>query len=392
MKLRTKLTLFSIALIVIAIVLCCAIILTFVQQREMQDIIALGLEDIGIQCDDFVWGISENTPNPPLIRRSFLKNKFLSLSKSDEFTLRIDGEFLINNVGYDIENLILKDTSFKTSADGKTQYKIVHVKNADYFIAHTTVNFESGIFDISLIRNITDTTNSIRVLATKCIISGASVTFIAAIVMWLIIYQSMKPVQKLKAGAAELAQGHYQNRITPTGKDELAELAFDFNCMADAIEANINELHEKSERQQSFINDLSHELKTPITSILLCSETLLNRKVPPETLHRSLERIYDQGKWLETLSQKLMMLVMLQGEIAMQPESVPALLDAVREATMDTLHEQGMELITDCSMDVLPMDFDLLRSALTNLVVNARKASSEGQTITIHAHDRTIAV
>ena len=59
------------------------------------------------------------------------------------------------------------------------------------------------------------------------------------------------------------------NRIAIRGRDELAELATDFNSMADAIEANIGELHERAERQQAFINDLSHEMKTPVTSILL---------------------------------------------------------------------------------------------------------------------------
>ena len=158
------------------------------------------------------------------------------------------------------------------------------------------------------------------------------------------------------------------------------------------IEANIGELHERAERQQAFINDLSHEMKTPVTSILLNAEMLLGRRVAPEVFSNALERIYDQGKWLERLSQKLMTLVMLQGEIELREESVAELFEAVKGTTEGVLQEKKMELMTECSMDTLPMDFDLMRSALANLVENAKRASSEGQTITLTVHDNVIEV
>ena len=182
------------------------------------------------------------------------------------------------------------------------------------------------------------------------------------------------------------------NRIAIRGRDELAELATDFNSMADAIEANIGELHERAERQQAFINDMSHEMKTPVTSILLNAEMLLGRRVAPEVFSNALERIYDQGKWLERLSQKLMTLVMLQGEIELREESVAELFEAVKGTTEGVLQEKKMELVTDCGMDTLPMDFDLMRSALANLVENAKRASSEGQAITLAAHGNVIEV
>lgn len=392
MKLRTKLTVFSILLIVAAIAICCALILTFAQQREMQDVVSLGVDDYGNLYDGFIWRTSENMPNQPEIKRSFLINQFRALSKSGEFSLRADGTYLINNTGYDIENLMLSGAAFQTSKDGNVQYKITRVNEADYFIAHATAELGTEAYDISFMRDITDVTDSLRALASKCVLSGLAVTLAAAAIMWLIVFQSFKPIQKLKAGAAELAQGHYENRIVLAGKDELSELAADFNSMAEAINANIGALHETTERQQAFINDLSHELKTPITSILLCAETLLGRKVPQEALNRSLERIYDQGKWMEMLSQKLMTLVLLQGEIALQPESVTELLEAVKASTADALHENNMALVTDCTMDTLPMDFDLLRAAIVNLVENARKASSDGQTIEIQAYDNAMTV
>ena len=87
-----------------------------------------------------------------------------------------------------------------------------------------------------------------------------------------------------------------------------------------------------------------------------------------------------------------MTLVLLQGEISLREESVAQLLEAVKESTADKLEKQNMKLCLNCEMDTLPMDFDLMRSALVNLVENARKASRDGQTIYLCAKNNTIEV
>ena len=83
---------------------------------------------------------------------------------------------------------------------------------------------------------------------------------------------------------------------------------------------------------------------------------------------------------------------MLQGKIELREESVEELLAAVEAASEGLLREKNIMLIIKCSMDTLPMDFDLMRSALVNLVENARRASDLGGTILICAYDNSIEV
>lgn len=390
MKLRTKLTVSCLLLLVIAIALSCAIILRFAHDRAMEDAVSAALSDIDRFADAFSYSYYDNLSSEQIVQRSYVMHHFRDVTGSYEYTLMQDGEYLSNNTGFAPESLL--DSGATVSEDGRTQYRTARVEGVDFLIAHRTVSMEREEYSLCLVRNISELTDSIRALAGQCVLAGAGIILIAALVMWRILYRALKPVEQLKAGATELAQGHYENRLDITGKDELAELAADFNSMADAIEANIGELNERAERQQAFINDLSHELKTPVTSILIGAETLLTRKLSPEAAASSLERIYDQGKWLERLSQKLMTLVMLQGEIELKEESVAELLQAVRATTEGGLKEKGMEIVTECGMDALPMDFDLMRSALSNLVENAKRASSDGQTITLAAHDNVIEV
>lgn len=211
------------------------------------------------------------------------------------------------------------------------------------------------------------------------------------LLLWRIVSRALRPVEQLRAGASALARGEYGRRIALRGRDELAGLAADFNAMADAIETNVAALRERAERQQAFIGDLAHEMKTPVTSILLNAE-LLGRPVAPAAAEAALARIADQGRWFERLSQKLTALVLLGQDIERREGSVAELFEAVRAATEDALRARGMALALCCAMDTLPMDFDLLRAALVNLVENAQRASRDGQTITLAAHDGVIEV
>lgn len=108
--------------------------------------------------------------------------------------------------------------------------------------------------------------------------------------------------------------------------------------MAVAISDKIDTLNSAAERQQSFVNGLSHELKTPIASIMARAETLLNREISDEDRARSLERIHHQCAWLERFSGKLTSLVVLQRDFSKKPESVARLFEFVREAVSDSLH------------------------------------------------------
>jgi signal transduction histidine kinase len=394
MKLRVKLTVFSISLIIAAVTACCLIILSFTRQNVMNDVADSGLADYKSFYYSFERLAAAESHDSQIVRRSFLINRFRSIPGTKEFALHSQDGILTNNTGIDAEAVISDGTRFDIGSNDAEEglFKAVSVYGKDYFIVYCTMLIDNETYGVSLVRDISSEIGNVRSLAVKCIAASAFAITAAAAVMWFVIFRAFKPVKRLQEGASELSKGHYENRIRIAGRDELSALAADFNSMADAIEAHIETLHETAERQQAFINGLSHELKTPVTSIMLNSETLLNRKVSEADTNRSLKRIYDQGKWLEKLSSKLMALVLLQREISLKPESVPELFEAARDTVIESLNAKGLALVTDCSMQTLPMDFDLMRSALVNLVDNAGKASDSGQQIELRAYGSIIEV
>ena len=76
----------------------------------------------------------------------------------------------------------------------------------------------------------------------------------------------------------------------------------------------------------------------------------------------------------------------------MQSASVPKLFERVEKSVAETLRQRDMRLLSDCQIDTLNMDADLMQSVLINLVDNASKASAPGQTIAIRAYDDVIEV
>lgn len=221
---------------------------------------------------------------------------------------------------------------------------------------------------------------------------AASFLLLGMLLIAGLVHKASGPLKSLSHSARRIADGQYAERADVRTRDEVGMLAGDFNRMAAAVQENFNALQEKNERQEAFIHGLTHEFKTPMTSMMLHSETLLNANLPEDARNRSLMHIRTQCAWLERLTQKLMKLVTLNEDVHLSESSVSGLFASVRESVTESLAKRGHALITDCKVDTLPMDTDLMHSLLVNLVENASKASEPGETVTLSAEGRTVTV
>ena len=210
-------------------------------------------------------------------------------------------------------------------------------------------------------------------------------------VRWL-IHRTLAPLSQLQESAEHIADGNYAERVRVSSKDEVGLLAEDFNHMASAVESHIQSLTEQNIRQQLFIGGVTHELKTPLTSLLLNVDTLRTVYLPEEKQQALLESMDGQLHWLEQMVHKLLKLISLGKSAQIKPSSVPELLEQVRKMTMQISEKYGTILEISCTADMLPMDEDLLCSALLNLIENSAKASAPGQTIRLRAEGNMLEV
>ncbi len=243
-------------------------------------------------------------------------------------------------------------------------------------------------YEIYLTKDITEIFENISQLTGTVTIINVACTAALAGILMLIVHLTLNPLRQLTSAAKSIAQGSYEKRVRAMPKDEMGDLAESFNAMADAIQRHIQELELTAEKRRLFMANLTHELKTPMTSIIGYSETLMKVKISEQKKEKAISHIFHECRRVERLSQKLMRLLFAdtQEAIALQPQHVEELFEAARESTGRLLEEKRIMLKISAGLDTLDADADLLLSLIINLIENSVKASEPGSVIELSAY------
>lgn len=215
------------------------------------------------------------------------------------------------------------------------------------------------------------------------IISAASVSLILLVTVILLL----RPLSRLNTYTKAIAGGNYRIRIRKRGSQEFRELADNMNIMAESVQINAERLEKIAEDRQTFIANLAHEMKTPLTSILGFADLLrIKKKVSDKERIEYAAVIVEETKRMRALSGKLMELIVLGGtEIEKKAVSLPDMIKETEAALTPILNKNSVSLVYNCEPVVIYADGELFKSMLYNIIENAIKASAIGQEITIDA-------
>ena len=220
-------------------------------------------------------------------------------------------------------------------------------------------------------------------------ILSAAVLLFLGVSIFLLLKRLTKPITELKAITAEIAGGAYEKRTSADRSDELGALAGSFNRMADSVEKHMAQLQKAADEKQQFIDDLTHEMRTPLTSILGYAEYLQNAKSTEEERIVAASHLHYMANRLKTLSDKLMDLTYLRNErIEMQPVDMSALFSDLQVLALPLLLPRDVKLEIMPGVGQINGDKTLLLSLLVNLVENAGRASKEGGVVKVKAYDK----
>lgn len=259
-------------------------------------------------------------------------------------------------------------------------------------IVGSRVDISNKEYLVYTVKDITSVYQSIIKMIWEFVTISLICTILGALIVMLLVIFTMRPLRRLSCTVRRIAEGEYNERVLVTSGDEVGNLAADFNIMADAIENHIRELRQKAEQQLLFIGGLAHEFKTPMTSMIMHSETLLYTKQSKEETLNSLSHIYEQCRWLERLMRKMLELITIDQSIETTDVYVPELLEDVEMGLSEVFKQRNITLKTQCETEYLSMDRDLMCSLLINLADNASKASEPGQEVIISVHEDVIEV
>ena len=222
-------------------------------------------------------------------------------------------------------------------------------------------------------------------------IRTVSLIIAAAALTMAVIYSAgtLRRVQELSASMRIVAGGDYSHRMVTSGTDELAELGNEFNELTERLE--------DTERQRRrFVSDASHELKTPLASIRLLSDSIVqNEGMDTGTVREFVTDIGNEAERLQRTTEKLLALSRLDDDIQIVPEPVD-----VRQVTLDALavlrplaeeHHVTIRTALDDGCVVLATVDDMFHIVF-NLMENAIKYNvPEGSVdVLLHADGETV--
>ena len=221
--------------------------------------------------------------------------------------------------------------------------------------------------------------------STQTLVLILMVTLAVALIISFILSQHMtRPLKVIAAAAKEFAAGNFEVRVPEDNRCyEIDELAVSFNNMA-------RDLDQLEELTRGFISNVSHEFKTPMTTIGGFVEGMIDGTIPADQRDKYLHIIAEETRRLSRMVNRMLDAAKIQsGELILNP----APLDFSEMTTQILLSfEQKIEakkLEVDCEVGerlIVMGDVDHLYRAVYNLVDNAVKFINEGGRLCLRAH------
>jgi signal transduction histidine kinase len=192
-----------------------------------------------------------------------------------------------------------------------------------------------------------------------------------------------RPLNQLTDAAGEVAAGHFDLEVVPSGPKEIRGLAAAFNHMIERVKTS-----QKSQRD--FIANISHELKTPLTSIAGFAQAILDGAASSEAQRsQAAQVIYQESQRLQRMVDQLLSLAKFdagQVQLVLSPVEVEELISSCIERMKPAAQAKAIEItLSVTGAPSIQADADRVGQVLINLLDNAIKNSRENGRVRVHA-------
>lgn len=208
---------------------------------------------------------------------------------------------------------------------------------------------------------------------------------ICVILAFILVYYTARkierPLNQMNVAAKAIAKGNFDKRLDMKEKDEIGQLAATFNAMMDTLEKYEN-------TRQSFVANVSHELKSPLTSIQGFVQGMLDGTISREDENQYLEIVLSETKRLNVLIVDLLELAKAESgqfPLHMTEWDLNELIRQCIIKFITKIDDKNMEVVADIPdhRDMVWADKDRMTQVLTNLLDNAVKFTEIGGTLKV---------
>lgn len=294
------------------------------------------------------------------------------------------------------ESIIISDSLIQNVYENKTAVSKTIINGKNYYVVGTAVvapNYNQGNLDGS--RIIGSVFAMVESGTTHLVMSVIRVFFIVAflcliigfVLIWFLTKSMVTPLQQMSIAAKRFAIGDFSYRVAVHGNDELSDLGYAFNEMADALD-------KLESSRRSFVANVSHELKTPMTSIAGFIDGILDGTIPKSKEDYYLKIVSDEVRRLSRLVVVMLnMSKMESGDFEMKPKKynisdqiIHILLTFEQKIEKNNIEVRGLD---NLSPHYVNADTDMIYQVIYNLFDNAVKFTNPDGYIDVSVRELT---
>lgn len=291
--------------------------------------------------------------------------------------------YLVGKHGPAIE---LSDSEWTEITEGQTV-----IVNRDFkrfgqegvsFVALPYINggrFIGGILLTSPISGSSEMISQINKYLLYTILIALGVSFLLS---WVLSRIHVHRIKRLREATSLVSAGNYTVNVPSSTFDEIGELANDFNHMVDKINMSMEEIESLDNRRRQFMADVSHEMRTPLTTISGVIEGLKNDMIPEDDKERGLNLVSQEAKRLIRLvNENLDYDKIRSNQIQLYKEEIQLLevLEIIQEQLSFQAEEKHNSIRVDVQSDVMIVaDYDRLIQILINITKNSIQFTTDG--------------
>lgn len=298
--------------------------------------------------------------------------KYLLLYKNSE--LKYTNNDKLNNLNKIIENI-----------DDESYNSLIEKVDNKYYSALALKLDDNNILVYA--KDITDVYDSRSNMIKLCIVL-LGITFLIVIFVAFIISKALtRSLFKMKKEMSKLSSGNFDINLKE-GKDEIGQLSRDFNIMSHELQRRNDELVSMIDSKQLFIDNLSHEMNTPLTSIYGYSKLLENAELNEEQKIKYLQYIQSETNRISDMYKKLLAIsYKSNNNIDKQNIKLEDIFSELKIELDSKLNSKNIKLLIDNNIKEIYCDKMLVSLAISNLVRNAIEISEDNSNIEIKTYE-----
>lgn len=211
-----------------------------------------------------------------------------------------------------------------------------------------------------------------------------NIVIISAVLVRINLKNIFRPIEQINEATKKVALGEYDIELESKREDEIGELTNNFNKMTHGLKSTEN-------LQKEFINNVSHEIKTPVSSIEGFAKFLKDKNLTQEEREEYASIIIEEAKRLENLTGKILKLSKLNNQEIITNKQEIEVAEQIRKAISllePKWSKKDIKINVSLEEKIFLGDEDLIFQVWVNIIDNAIKFSNEGGSIDIKVYEK----